>query len=217
MKIIFILTLLIIGLTLLFASVFSLVKIVLERKELQKSFKIDYQISRYLDIGTSFSIIGSILGSLLILVSLISLVSLAWLIVDNFKKRKERNMKKIYTKEVHYGYIIIDDNLSDEEQEEAIREEINNGCEHIDNFEYSFSEKKEELNELTYYELELLTSEMSSTIQSRYMSLDDAKKALKGVTGWSGSSGTINKVTIIPNEDGTIQYHREFNILKYMQ
>lgn len=123
-------------------------------------------------------------------------------------------MKKIYTKEVHYGYIIIDDNLSDEEQEEAIREEINNGCEHIDNFEYSFSEKKEELNELTYYELELLTSEMSSTIQSRYMSLDDAKKALKGVTGWSGSSGTINKVTIIPNEDGTIQYHREFNINK---
>lgn len=77
MKIIFILTLLIIELTLLFASVFSLVKIVLERKELQKSFKIDYQISRYLDIGTSFSIIGSILGSLLILVSLISLVSLA--------------------------------------------------------------------------------------------------------------------------------------------
>lgn len=123
-------------------------------------------------------------------------------------------MKKIYTKEVHYGYIIIDDNLSDEEQEEAIREEINNGCEHIDNFEYSFSEKKEELNELTYYELELLTSEMSSTIQSRYMSLDDAKKALKGVTGWSGSSETINKVTIIPNEDGTIQYHREFNINK---
>lgn len=121
-------------------------------------------------------------------------------------------MKKIYTKEVHYGYIIIDDNLSDKEQEEAIREEINNGCEHIDNFEYSFSEKKEELNELTYYELELLTSEMSSTIQSRYMSLDDAKKALKGVKGWSGSSGTINKVTIIPNEDGTIQYHREFNI-----
>ena len=217
MKIIFILTLLIIGLTLLFASVFSLVKIILERKALQKSFKIDYQISRYLDIGTSFSIIGSILGSLLILVSLISLVSLAWLIVDNFKKRRERNMKKIYTKEVHYGYIIIDDNLSDEEQEEAIREEINNGCEHIDNFEYSFSEKKEELNELTYYELELLTSEMSSTIQSRYMSLDDAKKTLKGVTGWSGSSGTINKVTIIPNEDGTIQYHREFNILKYMQ
>lgn len=121
-------------------------------------------------------------------------------------------MKKIYTKEVHYGYIIIDDNLSDEEQEEAIREEINNGCEHIDNFEYSFSEKKEELNELTYYELELLTSEMSSTIQSRYMSLDDAKKALKGVKGWSGSSGTINKVTIIPNEDGTIQYHREFYV-----
>ena len=121
-------------------------------------------------------------------------------------------MKKIYTKEVRYGYIIIDNNLSDEEQEEAIREEINNGCEHIDNFEYSFSEKKEELNELTYYELELLTSEMSSTIQSRYMSLDDAKKALKGVKGWSGSSGTINKVTIIPNEDGTIQYHREFNV-----
>lgn len=121
-------------------------------------------------------------------------------------------MKKIYTKEVRYGYIIIDNNLSDEEQEEAIREEINNGCEHIDNFEYSFSEKKEELNELTYYELELLTSEMSSTIQSRYMSLDDAKKALKGVKGWSGSSGTLNKVTIIPNEDGTIQYHREFNI-----
>lgn len=77
MKIIFILTLLIIGLTLLFASVFSLVKIILERKTLQKSLKIDYQISRYLDIGTSFSIIGSILGSLLILVSLISLVSLA--------------------------------------------------------------------------------------------------------------------------------------------
>lgn len=78
MKIIFILTLLIIGLTLLFASVFSLVKIILERKALQKSLKIDYQISRYLDIiGTSFSIIGSILGSLLILVSLISLVSLA--------------------------------------------------------------------------------------------------------------------------------------------
>lgn len=121
-------------------------------------------------------------------------------------------MKKIYTKEVRYGYIIIDDSLSDEEQEEAIREEINNGCEHIDNFEYSFSEKKEELNELTYYELELLTSEMSSTIQSRYMSLDDAKKALKGVKGWSGSSGTINKVTIIPNEDGTIQYHREFYV-----
>ena len=121
-------------------------------------------------------------------------------------------MKKIYTKEVRYGYIIIDDSLSDEEQEEAIREEINNGCEHIDNFEYSFSEKKEELNKLTYYELELLTSEMSSTIQSRYMSLDDAKKALKGVKGWSGSSGTINKVTIIPNEDGTIQYHREFYV-----
>lgn len=78
MKIIFILTLLIIGLTLLFASVFSLVKIILERKALQKSLKIDYQISRYLDIiGTSFSIIGSILGSLLILISLISLVSLA--------------------------------------------------------------------------------------------------------------------------------------------
>lgn len=77
MKIIFILTLLIIGLTLLFASVFSLVKIVLERKELQKSFKIDYQISRFLDIGTSISIIGSILGSLLILMSLISLISLA--------------------------------------------------------------------------------------------------------------------------------------------
>ena len=64
MKIIFILTLLIIGLTLLFASVFSLVKIILERKALQKSLKIDYQISRYLDIGTSFSIIGSILVSL---------------------------------------------------------------------------------------------------------------------------------------------------------
>ena len=216
MKIIFILTLLIIGLTLLFASVFSLVKIILERKALQKSFKIDYQISRYLDIGISLSIIGSILGSLLILMSLISLISLAWLLLV-ILERRERNMKKIYTKEVHYGYITIDDNLSDEEQEEAIREEINNGCEHIDNFEYSFSEKKEELNELTYYELELLTSEMSSTIQSRYMSLDDAKKALKGVTGWSGSSGTINKVTIIPNEDGTIQYHREFNILKYMQ
>ena len=77
MKIIFILTLLIIGLTLLFASVFSLVKIILERKALQKSLKIDYQISRYLDIGTSFSIIGSILASLLILISLISLVSLA--------------------------------------------------------------------------------------------------------------------------------------------
>jgi hypothetical protein len=77
-KIIFILTLLIIGLTLLFASVFSLVKIILERKALQKSLKIDYQISRYLDIiGTSFSIIGSILASLLILISLISLVSLA--------------------------------------------------------------------------------------------------------------------------------------------
>lgn len=77
MKIIFILTLLIIGLTLLFASVFSLVKIILERKALQKSFKIDYQISRFLDIGTSISIIGSILGSLLILMSLISLISLA--------------------------------------------------------------------------------------------------------------------------------------------
>lgn len=77
MKIIFILTLLIIGLTLLFASVFSLVKIILERKALQKFFKIDYQISRYLDIGISFSIIGSILASLLILISLISLVSLA--------------------------------------------------------------------------------------------------------------------------------------------
>lgn len=77
MKIIFILTLLIIGLTLLFASVFSLVKIILERKALQKSLKIDHQISRFLDIGTSFSIIGSILGSLLILISLISLVSLA--------------------------------------------------------------------------------------------------------------------------------------------
>ena len=216
MKIIFILTLLIIGLTLLFASVFSLVKIILERKALQKSLKIDYQISRYLDIGTSFSIIGSILGSLLILVSLISLVSLAWLVVDDFIKKGKKYEKNLY-KRSSYGYIIIDDNLSDEEQEEAIREEINNGCEHIDNFEYSFSEKKEELNELTYYELELLTSEMSSTIQSRYMSLDDAKKALKGVTGWSGSSGTINKVTIIPNEDGTIQYHREFNILKYMQ
>ena len=61
-------------------------------------------------------------------------------------------MKKIYTKEVHYGYITIDDNLSDEEQEKAIREEINNGCEHIDNFEYSFSEKKEELNELTCHQ-----------------------------------------------------------------
>lgn len=183
MKIIFILTLLIIGLTLLFASVFSLVKIILERKALQKSFKIDYQISRYLDIGISLSIIGSILGSLLILMSLISLISLAWLLLV-ILERRERNMKKIYTKEVHYGYITIDDNLSDEEQEEAIREEINNGCEHIDNFEYSFSEKKEELNELTYYELELLTSEMSSTIQSRYMSLDDAKKALKGVVNW---------------------------------
>lgn len=77
MKIIFILTLLIIGLILLFASVFSLVKIILERKALQKSLKIDHQISRFLDIGTSFSIIGSILGSLLILISLISLVSLA--------------------------------------------------------------------------------------------------------------------------------------------
>jgi len=76
-KIIFILTLLIIGLTLLFASVFSLVKIILDRKELQKSLKIDYQISRFLDIGTSISIIGSVLGSLLILISLISLVSLA--------------------------------------------------------------------------------------------------------------------------------------------
>ena len=130
----------------------------LERKELQKSFKIDYQISRYLDIGTSFSIVGSILGSLLILVSLISLVSLAWLVVDNFRKKRKK-YEKIYTKEVRYGYIIIDDSLSDEEQEEAIREEINNGCEHIDNFEYSFSENKEELNELTYYELELLTSE----------------------------------------------------------
>lgn len=102
------------------------------------------------------------------------------MVIDDFIK-KEKKYEKIYTKEVRYGYIIIDDNLSDEEQEEAIREEINNGCEHIDNFEYSFSEKKEELNELTYYELELLTSEMSSTIQSRYMSLDDAKKALKGV------------------------------------
>lgn len=77
MKIIFFLTLLIVGLISLFASVFSLVKIILERKELQKSLKTDYQTSRFLDIGISIGIVGSILGSLLILVSLISLVSLA--------------------------------------------------------------------------------------------------------------------------------------------
>ena len=105
MKIIFILTLLIIGLTLLFASVFSLVKIILERKALQKSLKIDYQISRYLDIGTSFSIIGSILGSLLILVSLISLVSLAWLVVDDFIKKGKKYEKNLYKRSslwLHY-------------------------------------------------------------------------------------------------------------------